>query len=1248
MNAYLARPQNATLAAHFAFSLFVNFVLPASLQPGTPALLRATEAIFLAFPHRDAAWAKCPGYLEIPCIAVPLAHPRLNARVILGALNFGDFERLKLVGDVDACIAWVGRPKDRAAQKARAWRRLAKKERCKGLVEWAVKTEFRVDGWFSRSPEPGAGAAILGEEEAGAVVAPPLDEILGAPNDVFFRTLAERRAAADKAAAKKASKAAERPSRTARRAAAKKKKVSEGMKGGDEALPVIGEEAAAAPRQEVPGIGRTDFLNVVMGPVAEAEQQVGGMDPAAGPPYVFFERELDALIKKSGDQTFPDVAFEHFPQPQDVPLPVDTTCGPPSPALKGNPFTDWKKPDVFLPGENKDFDDGFARLLGNFQDFGRNLANQVPAPPGQHAPNPIPFVFAGPGGQLPTATSPEPPMGHFATKLQPPPGIRGQRSPTGPEKAPVNKKVRSATPANRPSHEARSLTSASSATIQNRAGSDDDSEVICETPRNTTKPSKVPMTPAAGKKKANGDNSFSDEHGIYDATPIKKATPSPQLNGAGKKDAKQLTKEQRKEKARQRKLRRQTQKAQEEEKKRLLDEIKAAELQKRQAREKQERDEKTREILERMHQKFEEDRKRQAEEEAEEARRLQEAADEEERNKVAEGQRVVEEAAAKKRQAELEQARAEKRILEQAAAEKRRVLEQAAAEKQRVLDEAAVKEKQAELEQAAAEEKRLLEQAAAEKRQAKLEQAAAEKQRVLEQAAAEKQRILEQAAAEKKRILEQAAAEKQRVLEQAAAEEKQRLEKEAATKEQLRKEAEEAAAEAQRLREQEEQDEKKRLEAAAEEERLVQQAQQAAAEAQRLREQAEQDEKDRLEAAAAEERHIQQAQQATEEQLAREAAARKAKRSRDKAAEEERRLEDIKAANEKKKQLKKEKRAEANQKKKQQRRDADRAAAEERRLGEEVDRAKEEETKRAADERQEDAELVATEEQRLDDVEQAAAEIIQEDDAENRLQNDIDLLRKGLGLPKKTEPVPEEIFWNLDESEPEDEQAPDANQFATEEESFLVEEAKLEAVEGHDETKKVVKHVLWADYSSSSESLYENGECAVDLEHETCLDDRGETETFDEAVEDQEKFDGDVSTWLELAAKPNIDPQPTAAKPAAIDAGDAVDTDDDTVPGDALEVDVDKEAAPADAWLELTAPSNVPGMPRVVDMNDYYADENRFVVQQILKYGFWNPEWRYNQSHRGRGRSQSIPRMSPSTAGREETRIGLFRRRVAS
>lgn len=856
--------------------------------------------MFLTFPTPpDTAWAFRQPYHEIPCVAVSLGHPCLNTRVVLGALNFGDFERLKLVGDVDSCIAWIGRPEDREAQQARAWRRLTKKFRGEDLLEWAAKTGWRVDAWFSRSPEPGANAAVFGEE-AGVALPPPLDEILGEPRDVFFRVVAERREAFEKAkkakeAKKIKAKASDRPSRTARRAA-KKKKVSEETKDGDEseALFMVNEEVTAATQENVPVAGRNGDLNdVVMCPVAEAEQQVGGIDPAASSPYVFFERELDALIKESSDQAFPDVKFEDFPLPQDIPLLVDTTCEPrPSPAVTGNPFTDWKKPDVFLPGENKAFDDGFARLLGNFNDLGRNISAHETAAPGQQAPSrnpflssrqqrplpnpfdspspfdspveqtpnrnplfssgqqaphpnpfnfssqhvphpnpfvssgqhvphqnpfvssgqqtphpnpfvssgprapyPNPFVSSSPRGPPPATTSKKPIMGHFATKLQAPLGLVGQGSPPETEKPLVYKKVRPATPASKPIHGARSLTSTSSTIIQNTPGSDEDTDVIRETPRKATKRSKAkgkgPKTPAASgnKKAATSANPFSDEHEVYDATPPKEAAPSQRPNNAEEKDAKRLTKEQRKEKAARRKQRRQAQKAEEEEKKRLLDEIKAVEIQKREAREKQERDEKTREIIERMHQKFEDDRKRQVEE----ARRLQEAIEEEERRRAAEEQRATDEDEAKKKQADL------------AAAEKKRLFEQVAAEKQRLAD----------------------------------------------QAAAETQRLHEQAAAEKK------------------------------------------------------QEEERRQAAAAEEERLAQQVQQQAA---------------------------------AEEQLAREATARKARRSLEKAAEEEKRLAAVKAANEKKTLLRKEKQAEAKEKKKQ-RLAADRVPAEERRRHEEAERA---------------------------------------------------------------------------------------------------------------------------------------------------------------------------------------------------------------------------------------------------------------------------------------------------------------------
>lgn len=1118
--------------------------------------------MFLTFPTPpDTAWAFRQPYHEIPCVAVSLGHPCLNTRVVLGALNFGDFERLKLVGDVDSCIAWIGRPEDREAQQARAWRRLTKKFRGEDLLEGAAKTGWRVDAWFSRSPEPGANAAVFGEE-AGVALPPPLDEILGEPRDVFFRVVAERREVFEKAkkakeAKKIKAKASDRPSRTARRAA-KKKKVSEETKDGDEseALFVVNEEVTAATQENVPVAGRNRDLNdVVMCPVAEAEQQVGGIDPAASSPYVFFERELDALIKESSDQAFPDVKFEDFPLPQDIPLLVDTTCEPrPSPAVTGNPFTDWKKPDVFLPGENKAFDDGFARLLGNFNDLGRNISAHETAAPGQqapsrnpflssrqHAPHPSPFIPSGqqrplpnpfdspspfdspveqtrnrnpffssgqqaphpnpfdfssqhvpdpnpfvssgqqtphpnpsvssgprapypnpfvsssPRGPPPATTSKKPIMGHFATKLQAPLGLVGQGSPPETEKPLVYKKVRPATPAGEPIHGARSLTSTSSTIIQNTPGSDEDTDVIRETPRKSTKRSKGkgkgPKTPAASgnKKAATGANPFSDEHEIYDATPPKEAAPSQQPNNAEEKDAKQLTKEQRKEKAARRKQRRQAQKAEEEEKKRLLDEIKAAEIQKREAREKQERDEKTREIIERMHQKFEDDRKRQAEEEAEEARRLQEAIEEEERRKAAEEQRAIAEADAKKRQAELQQA----------VAEQKRLRAQAAAEKQRATDEDEAKKKQADL-------------------------AAAEEKRLLEQAAAEKQRLDEQVAAEKQRLADQAAAETQRLHEQAAAEKKQ--------------------------------EEERRQAAAAEEERLAQQAQQqAAAEEQRLREEAE--------------------APATEEQQAREAAARKAKRSLEKAAEEEKRLAAVKAANEKKKLLRKEKQAEAKEKKKQ-RLAADRVAAEERRRHEEAERALG------------------------------------------------DLPRKGVGHPKKIEPALEEKIWNLDDSEPE-----------------------------------------CADLGQEA--------CAVDL-------DRGEATAHGDAIDC-----GDAAAHAAAHAAAR-----TPAHAAAIDAGDATDAGDSANHGDAIGIDVAMDANNAidlgdvvgvdealgvnEACLEVTAPSNGPGVVSAVDMTAYYAEENAFVVDQILRYGFWNPEWRYNKSHRGRGRSKSVPDMAPQGPGRQD------------
>lgn len=1076
--------------------------------------------MFLTFPTPpDTAWAFRQPYHEIPCVAVSLGHPCLNTRVVLGALNFGDFERLKLVGDVDSCIAWIGRPEDREAQQARAWRRLTKKFRGEDLLEWAAKTGWRVDAWFSRSPEPGANAAVSGEE-AGVALPPPLDEILGEPRDVFFRVVAERREAFEKAkkakeAKKIKAKASDRPSRSARRAA-KKKKVSEETKDGDEseALFVVNEEVTAATQENVPVAGRNGDLNdVVMCPVAEAEQQVGGIDPAASSPYVFFERELDALIKERSDQAFPDVKFEDFPLPQDIPLLVDTTCEPrPSPAVTGNPFTDWKKPDVFLPGENKAFDDGFARLLGNFNDLGRNISAHETAAPGQqapsrnpflssrqHAPHPNPFISSGqqrplpnpfdspspfdspveqtpnrnpffspgqhtphpnpfdfssqhvphpnpfvssgqhvshhnpfvssgprapypnpfvsssPRGPPPATTSKKPIMGHFATKLQAPLGLVGRGSPPETEKLLVYKRMRPATPASEPIHGGRSLTSTSSTIIQNTPGSDEDTDVIRETPRKSTKRSKAkgkgPKTPAASgnKKAATGANPFSDEHEIYDATPPKEAAPSQQPNNAEEKDAKQLTKEQRKEKAARRKQRRQAQKAEEEEKKRLLDEIKAAEIQKREAREKQERDEKTREILERMHQKFEDDRKRQAEEEAEEARRLQEAIKEEERRKAAEEQRGIAEADAKKRQAELQQA----------VAEQKRLRAQAAAEKQRATDEDEAKKKQADL-------------------------AAAEEKRLLEQAASETQRLHEQAAAEKK------------------------------------------------------QEEGRRQAAAAEEERLAQQAQQQAA---------------------------------AKEQLAREAAARMAKRSLEKAAEEEKRLAAVKAANEKKKLLRKEKQAEAKEKK-EQRLAADRVAAEERRRHEEAERALG------------------------------------------------DLPRKGIGHPKKIESALEEKIWNLDDSEAE-----------------------------------------CADLGQEA--------CAVDL-------DRGEATAHGDAIDC-----GDAAAHAAAHAAAR-----TPAHAAAIDAGDATDAGDSANHGDAIGIDVAMDANNAidlgdvvgvdEACLEVTAPSNGPGVVSAVDMTAYYAEENAFVVDQILRYGFWNPERRYNKSHRGRGRSKSVPGMAPQGPGRQD------------
>jgi hypothetical protein len=160
---FVHNPQNSGAVSFVAILMHLNR-FRACPSPGTVLFLEDVQRMALG---------QLGAHSEF-CAAVPGRHPALNARALLIALNFYQFDRLKMVpANIDEnCSRWSGSP-ELVKRRNQVMHELHATGRGV-LVRELARCRFAVENWFQSAPCPLETADITGT----GVVAHDLDMLL--------------------------------------------------------------------------------------------------------------------------------------------------------------------------------------------------------------------------------------------------------------------------------------------------------------------------------------------------------------------------------------------------------------------------------------------------------------------------------------------------------------------------------------------------------------------------------------------------------------------------------------------------------------------------------------------------------------------------------------------------------------------------------------------------------------------------------------------------------------------------------------------------------------------------------------------------------------------------------------------------------------------------------------------------------------------------------------------------------------
>ncbi|KAL1841817.1 hypothetical protein VTJ49DRAFT_6570 [Mycothermus thermophilus] len=177
IEAYARNPANAEVVSMAALIVHLHKIRQCT-SPGTVAFFDEVQRMAL-----NRAWPAAPELkygallerLHGYCAAVPTAHPALNIPVVLTALNFYYFERMKLVpGNSQDLSKWTGDIAELVRRRNEVLRMLIETGR-ETLVMELVRCKFNIDRWYPDTfPKPVCTALILDS----APMARPMDMIM--------------------------------------------------------------------------------------------------------------------------------------------------------------------------------------------------------------------------------------------------------------------------------------------------------------------------------------------------------------------------------------------------------------------------------------------------------------------------------------------------------------------------------------------------------------------------------------------------------------------------------------------------------------------------------------------------------------------------------------------------------------------------------------------------------------------------------------------------------------------------------------------------------------------------------------------------------------------------------------------------------------------------------------------------------------------------------------------------------------
>ena len=148
MDAFFKDPRNNDFNSFMGFYLHMEKIVT-TLIPGTTGFLRGIQCMILRERLSITGPSPTPGEF---CIGVWQDHPRFNARATLAALTFATLDRLKLVGNVQACKQFQTKPA--SLKKAQYANLLQIRELHPIVDQYAIAANFAVDNWFPWAPSP--------------------------------------------------------------------------------------------------------------------------------------------------------------------------------------------------------------------------------------------------------------------------------------------------------------------------------------------------------------------------------------------------------------------------------------------------------------------------------------------------------------------------------------------------------------------------------------------------------------------------------------------------------------------------------------------------------------------------------------------------------------------------------------------------------------------------------------------------------------------------------------------------------------------------------------------------------------------------------------------------------------------------------------------------------------------------------------------------------------------------------------